>query len=255
MPVIVCLSCGQVGSDEFIVDFILRVRQQNESRDNAGVARSLECAGNLSVPDVVVVRHQSAHTSVGHGEDQVSVVNNGLTAVNPVVLGCVTEVFLVAGHIVHVGERAEGLALANGFGGAGVEGEGIDGITTTQAVSARTALAVLYVTTRSKSVLKNTGNQEQRLKRHDLREQQGADDGHCVPLPQLMAAEATVAVKAATATVLKLTIVAKSIQNSRNLFADFSSDTTRRSRSGTERAKTGRFQERATVQDLLKSTP
>lgn len=43
---------------------------------------------------------------------------------------------------------------------------------------------------------------------NNLREQQGAESGHLLPMPQLMAADAMDAVKAATARLAKRTIVA-----------------------------------------------
>lgn len=54
----------------------------------------------------------------------------------------------------------------------------------------------------------------------NLREQQGAESGHLLPLPQVTVAEATDAVKAAAARVAKRTIVTKG-QEDKDIYQNF----------------------------------
>lgn len=84
------LSGSQFGTDELVIDFILDIGQKNEGSDDTGVAGRLQLGGNFSVPDVVVVGDEGSHGVLGHGQEQLTVVDESLSARDPVRLGGVS---------------------------------------------------------------------------------------------------------------------------------------------------------------------
>jgi hypothetical protein len=91
----------------------------------------------------MVVRDQSTNTSVAHGEDKLSIVNNWCTTVHPIVLSSVSKILFVAGQVIQAVPGAESLALADRLWCARVQGEGVAGVTSTKAVRTGTTLTVL----------------------------------------------------------------------------------------------------------------
>lgn len=143
LPVVVGLDQGQVGANPLVINFVLDVGKQNESSDNTLAAGALNLAGNLAVPDVVVVGEQSADTLGGHGHDQVSVLGLGLAGVGPVILGGVTQVLVLGDGIVEV-VPVVGLALTDGHGGTRVKREGGERVATTETEGTGTTLTIFY---------------------------------------------------------------------------------------------------------------
>lgn len=90
----------------------------------------------------MVVGDQGADGVLGHGEQEVSILNLGVTTGDPVVFAGIAQVLAVVSNAVEVLPVLVGLALANRFRGTGVEREGHERIASAQAVSARTTLAV-----------------------------------------------------------------------------------------------------------------
>lgn len=141
LPVVVGLNVIQVVADKLKINFVLNVREQDKSRHDTFATATLYLTLDLAIPDVVVVCEQSAHAVLGHGEDQVAILNLGETAVDPVGRRRVAKILGVQRSTVEVVPLV-GLAFANRLGHAGVQTERLHGITAAETVSASSTLAI-----------------------------------------------------------------------------------------------------------------
>lgn len=141
LEVIVRLDIIQIRTHKLKIDLILGIRQQDKRRHNTSSTAALYLALDLSIPNVVVVREQRPHSTIGHCHDEVSVIDLGEATVHPVVLGSVAQVLGVESCVVEV-VPAVGLILADGFGDAGVEGEGGERVTASETVGACSAFSI-----------------------------------------------------------------------------------------------------------------
>lgn len=143
LEVVVGLHIGQIGTDEFVINLILGVSQQDKTGDNTGTTAALHLGGDLSVPEVVVVGDEGTTTVLGHGEQQVAVLELDIAAVDPVILGGVAEILGAQDGIVEVVPLV-GLALADGFGGAGFGGVGEERIAASETETTGTTFTVFW---------------------------------------------------------------------------------------------------------------
>lgn len=143
VEVVVGLGGAEVNTNKLIINLILDIREENESRDNAATTASLHAGLDVAVPQVRRGRQHGAHAALGHGQQHIAVVQRRLARRHPVGLGRVAEVFANVGDVVE-GIELEVLVLARGRGDAGVEGEGCCGIAAAETEGTDTALAVFY---------------------------------------------------------------------------------------------------------------
>lgn len=144
LEIIVRLNIIQVRTHKLKINLILGIRQQNKRRHNTSPTAALYLTLDLSIPNVVVVRKQRPHGTIRHGHDEVSIVDLGKTTVHPVVLAGVAQILGVEGCAVEV-VPGVGFVLAGGFGNAGVEGEGGEGVTASETVGACSTFSVFCV--------------------------------------------------------------------------------------------------------------
>lgn len=173
----------QIGADKLQVNLVLGVRQEDEARDDAGATAALDLGGDLAVPDVVVVGEEGADAVLGHVDVQVAVLHLGEAAVGPIGLGGIAQVLGVEAGVVEVVPLVGG-ALAGGFGGARVEGEGEQRVTAAETEATRTTFAVFWRLVRERE--RETKMQDTQ----DSREQQGYFSGHCLSALHLGASPA-----------------------------------------------------------------
>ena len=187
LPVVVGLNVAQVGTDELVIDLVLDIGKKNESSDNTLTAARLDLAGDLTVPDVVVVGKESTNSLLRHGHEQVTVLNLGETAVGPVGIGSVTQVLGVQDSVVEVVPLVAPV-LTNGHGGARFDIERSLGVATTQTECASTTLTIFCDYSYQRLVdCRETFNGAERL---NSREQQGLSLGHWLLALQEAAAQA-----------------------------------------------------------------
>lgn len=144
LEIIVRLNIIQIRTHKLKINLILGIRQQNKCRHNTSPTATLYLALDLSIPNVVVVRKQRPHSAIRHGHDEVSIVDLGEATVHPVILARVAKVLGVEGCAVEV-VPGVGFVMADGFGDAGVEGEGGEGVTASKAVGACSTFSVFCV--------------------------------------------------------------------------------------------------------------
>lgn len=143
LEVVVGLDVLQIGADKLQVNLILGVGQEDKARDDTSATAALDLGGDLSVPDVVVVGEEGADAVLGHVDVQVAVLHLGKAAVGPIGLGGIAEVLSIEAGIVEVVPLVGG-ALADGFGGARVNGEGSQRVTAAETEATSSTLAVFW---------------------------------------------------------------------------------------------------------------
>lgn len=92
LEIVVCLGDGQVGAHPLVVDLVLHVAEQDESRDHTRAPRRLDSRLDVSVPHVVRRGEDGTDRLFRHGEEDVSVVEQRLALGDPVGLAGVAVV-------------------------------------------------------------------------------------------------------------------------------------------------------------------
>lgn len=80
------LSSLQIDTDEFVIDFILDIRKQDECSNNTRASTSLECSLHVSVPHVCRASKQSTDGVRSHCQKDVVLIDDRISRTDPVCL-------------------------------------------------------------------------------------------------------------------------------------------------------------------------
>lgn len=145
LGVVVGLGRFRVHADKLEINLILDVGHHDEGGDDTGALAGGHGCRHPAVPDLVGARDERAHSVRRHcQQDRFAAVLDRLSAVHPVGLGGVAEVF---GVLLHVGERVQLVvaALADRCWHAGIEREREERVASTETIGTDTTLAILWI--------------------------------------------------------------------------------------------------------------
>jgi hypothetical protein len=110
----------QINTNKLVINFILDIREQDESSNHTSSSASLELGLHISVPHVRGACEQRSDTVRGHSKENVILVGDWLSAGYPIGLCRVSKIFGVLLNIVQI-LKGVVLALADGCWGTRVE--------------------------------------------------------------------------------------------------------------------------------------
>lgn len=138
----VSLGLLQVVTHELVINFILDIRESNESSDHTNITRGLDGGTNSAEPQVLGGRDNGTSRLVGHLQQKSTIGVVDVASVHPVGLRSVTQVLVDVHDLGGVGHQVLE-RRHTGLGHTSSQVERVSGVTSTQTVESGTTHTVL----------------------------------------------------------------------------------------------------------------
>ena len=92
LEVVIRLRVRQIGTDEFEVNFVLHITEENKCGHDTLPSRCLHSGAHFTIPHVGAGREKCSHSSLRHGQENGILVWGRCPVGDPVGLGGISEI-------------------------------------------------------------------------------------------------------------------------------------------------------------------